>query len=139
MNESSVHVNNESAISSIQKRVKEERERLGLTQDSMAKIGGVSQRTQANYETGSRAPTAEYLAKVRGVGADVVYIVSGERLDKPSLVLLTPEERSLVDSFRGLPDDMKSMLVCYLDAMVAKSVKDGSNTMILKRKQGDGN
>ncbi|MCL7660626.1 XRE family transcriptional regulator, partial [Klebsiella pneumoniae] len=37
-------------------RLREERERLGLSQQALGEIGGVKKLTQLNYEKGDRAP-----------------------------------------------------------------------------------
>lgn len=61
---------------SIGERLKEERERLGLSQPAL--IQG-HPRSQVRYEKGERSPDATYLARVADAGADVGYIVTGKR------------------------------------------------------------
>lgn len=60
-------------------RLREERERLGMTQTEFGALAGVTKATQINYETGRRAPDAGYLAAVAGVGLDVQFVVVGQR------------------------------------------------------------
>jgi transcriptional regulator with XRE-family HTH domain len=60
-------------------RLIEERERLGLNQDQMATAGGMKKRAYCYYESGERSPDASYLAAIASAGADVQYIVTGER------------------------------------------------------------
>ena len=60
-------------------RLKEERKRLGLIQDEMARIAGVAKSSYCNYEAGSREPTASFFANIAAAGADVTYILTGER------------------------------------------------------------
>ena len=62
------------------KRLKEERARLSLTQEAMAKAGGVSRRAQVSYEAGTSTPDARYLEGIAGVGADTMYVSLGYRL-----------------------------------------------------------
>lgn len=62
---------------SIKDRLCEERERLGMNQTDFGAIGGVSRRTQSNYESGERSPDADYLAAIAAIGADVTYILTG--------------------------------------------------------------
>ncbi len=69
-------------------RLKEERVRLGYSQDVFAKFGGTGRRTQVNYEKGERAPSTDYLAGIEKVGADINYIITGERLFDPELKAL---------------------------------------------------
>ncbi|RSE76666.1 helix-turn-helix domain-containing protein [Achromobacter denitrificans] len=63
----------------IGQRLKEERERLGLSQQVFAEIGGASKRSQVEWEKGAQVPNAEFLALVAKRGADVAFIVTGVR------------------------------------------------------------
>lgn len=60
-------------------RLKFERLRLGLSQEEMAKIGGVARNAQINYEKGERSPDINYLAGVAAEGVDVNYVITGKR------------------------------------------------------------
>lgn len=60
-------------------RLREERERLGMTQDAFAEACGVRRRAQAHYEAGERTPDATYLEAAGRLGVDVWYVVLGER------------------------------------------------------------
>ncbi len=64
---------------SISARFKEERERLGLTQQEIAAAGNVGHRTVQGWESGSFAPKAEFLAHAATIGVDVTYIITGRR------------------------------------------------------------
>lgn len=64
---------------SIGGRLRSERELLGYSQEEFAGQGMVGRMSQVGYESGARPPTAEYLAKVARLGADVQYIVTGVR------------------------------------------------------------
>ncbi|MFU1906029.1 helix-turn-helix domain-containing protein [Bordetella avium] len=63
----------------IGQRLKEERERLGLSQQAFAELGGASKRSQVEWEKGAQVPNAEFLALVAERGADVAFIVTGRR------------------------------------------------------------
>lgn len=65
------------------KRLREERERLGMKPNDLAGIGGVKERAQYNYETGKRVPDMDYLAKIAKAGVDVIYVMHGERMTQP--------------------------------------------------------
>jgi transcriptional regulator with XRE-family HTH domain len=67
-------------MNTIGNRLKEERARLGITQEKMALAGGVQKRAQARYESGERCPDGHYLASVAELGADVNYILTGVRI-----------------------------------------------------------
>lgn len=58
-------------------RLKNERERLGLSQKAFAEMGGVHRRSQLNYEKGERKPDTKYLEGIAAAGADVAYILTG--------------------------------------------------------------
>lgn len=58
-------------------RLKEERERLGLTQLQLANIGGVTKTTLFNYENG-REPSSGFLSAIAVDGVDTRYILEGE-------------------------------------------------------------
>ena len=60
-------------------RLREERKRLGYNQTDFGALGGVERKTQYNYEFGNTCPDAAYLERIEKVGADVVYIQTGER------------------------------------------------------------
>lgn len=79
-------------------RLKEERERLGMTQDAFGTVGGVLKRAVINYEKGERAPDVTFLAGIAKAGADVLYIVTGER-SGPAMERLSKQEAELLDSY----------------------------------------
>lgn len=86
---------------------KEERERLGLTQQQFADIGGVTKTTLFNYENG-RDPSSSFIASIATVGADVLYILTGVRLQtateaKPA----NQREAALLDNYRNTPESLK--------------------------------
>lgn len=60
-------------------RLKEERERLGMTQAKFAAACGVGKTAQYTYEASQRFPGAEYLAAAESLGVDVTYLFSGMR------------------------------------------------------------
>jgi transcriptional regulator with XRE-family HTH domain len=63
---------------SVGNRIREERKRLGLSQDAFAKIVGVHRRTQINYESGEREPDTAYLEAISKAGIDVSYVLTGD-------------------------------------------------------------
>jgi transcriptional regulator with XRE-family HTH domain len=65
----------------IAERLREERKRLGLSQEEMAKLGGVTARSQRNYESGARLPDAAYLAAIGVRDVDLQYVLSGIRYE----------------------------------------------------------
>jgi transcriptional regulator with XRE-family HTH domain len=63
----------------ISSRLKQERERLELTQVEMAKQTGIARASQQNYESGKRLPNVEYLNMLHKLGVDILYIITGEK------------------------------------------------------------
>lgn len=100
----------------IGERLKEERSRLGFNQTDLAAVGGVGKTTQINYEKGAGSPDAAYLAAIAEQGADVLYIVTGER--KPQLAdSLTAEDAEVLDRFRLLPPEDRAGMIKIITAM----------------------
>lgn len=64
---------------SIGDRLKSERQRLGLSQEKLANIGGIRTNAQRNYELGVRSPRAHYLARIDAVGIDTLYVLTCRR------------------------------------------------------------
>lgn len=63
----------------IGERLKEERERIGLSQTALAQIGGVGKTTQIKYEKGASSPDSSYLSAVSDEGVDIFYVLKGQR------------------------------------------------------------
>ena len=60
-------------------RIRSERERLGHSQEQWASICGIHRNTQVKYEKGEGSPNVEYLAAINSIGADIDYIITGEK------------------------------------------------------------
>jgi transcriptional regulator with XRE-family HTH domain len=93
-------------------RLRGERERLGFTQPAFGSIGGVQKLAQLKYEKGERFPGADYLAAIAKVGADVQYIVTGERCSGA----LSADENELIDRFRAAPLAVRASALAGLAA-----------------------
>ncbi|MGH8383367.1 helix-turn-helix domain-containing protein [Pseudomonas sp.] len=89
-------------MNGIGSRLREERERLGLTQRVFGDIGGVEPNAQGKYESGERTPKTDYLAAVAARGVDALYVLSGTRTPVPHGSLSAEEDR-LLAAFRALP------------------------------------
>ena len=63
-------------------RLREERLRLGLSQERFAQVAGVAKNTGINWEKDASSPTAAALISWMAVGADPYYVLTGERLDQ---------------------------------------------------------
>lgn len=96
-------------MDNIGSRLREERERLRMTQDEFCARSGVGKRALIHYEKNERSPDANFLSAVHAMGADVLYVLTGERA-KPiaELELLPPQERILLDNFRHAPQAVQA-------------------------------
>lgn len=60
-------------------RIKEERERLSITQQGIADAIGIAKRTLIDWEKDRTSPTAVQLSELSGIGVDVLYVITGIR------------------------------------------------------------
>ena len=89
-------------------RLREERERLGLSQEKFGAIGGVLKRAQINYEKGERHPDSTYLTAIAAAGADVLFILTGQRMgysmsqsQSTGAALVAAESKTAYGAVRG--------------------------------------
>ena len=108
----------------ISTRLQEERKRLGLTQESVAEKLGATKRSVINWEGGAALPGAEVLARYAAAGADVLYILTGQRAGgvKPAPAL-TAEEETMLGYFR---DASKEVRRAALGALLGASAPVGN-------------
>lgn len=94
----------------IAKRLKEDRTRLGWTQDKMAEVAGCTRRTVVEWESeeGDSSPKASQLEKLAERGMDVYYVLTGQRVG--SVTTLSARESALVENYRASPEDAKRVL-----------------------------
>jgi transcriptional regulator with XRE-family HTH domain len=79
-------------------RLRQERTRLGMTQEAFAAIGGVRKLSQISYEQDKTLPDAGYLIALAAIGVDVQYVMFG----KPSIEVLADDENELLIGYRKL-------------------------------------
>jgi transcriptional regulator with XRE-family HTH domain len=96
-------------VSTVGARLREERKRLGLTQQEFAALGGIASNAQAHYEAGERQPKAGYLIGVAAAGVDILYVLLGQRTPTVE-ASLTPEEARVIAQFRALPKEDRKAL-----------------------------
>lgn len=85
-------------------RLKEERERVGLTQDSLGGIAGVSRRAVVEWEKGGTTPSGEALALISMKGIDVLYVLTGQRTPQAA-ASLSLEESALLDNYQHADEE----------------------------------
>ncbi len=103
-------------------RLREERERLEMTQEAFGLAGGVLKRALIRYEKGERMPDAVFLAAIAAAGADVLYILTGQRSSvaatatAPTIPPLAHDEEILLDNYRNSPPDARAAIKAASDA-----------------------
>lgn len=118
-------------------RLREERAKIGLTQTAMAEIGGVKRTTQHIYETDIRVPDLHYLTRIRDAGADLAFLVLGERqlsgrTDTLAISYLTLSNiYRVVDEFcidaKGRPLPLESRVRFFQLLCVSMKGRDGND------------
>lgn len=115
-------------------RLREERERVGLSQPEMGEVGGVTKLTQLNYEKGDRMPDAAYLSVLHDtLGIDVSYILTGQRAPTPEgTVTISQEEKALLENYRAMDKaaqlNLQTVSATFAQANLIKNkAKDGTN------------
>lgn len=89
-------------------RLREERERLSLSQADAALLGAVSREMWGRYERGA-TPSAEVFLRVQGHGFDVNYILGGSRTLSEGT--LTDLEQELLQYFRRTDNEGRQSVV----------------------------
>ena len=104
-------------------RLREERERLGFSQEAFGVLGGVQKRAQINYEKGERHPDSAYLAAIAAAGADVLYILTGQRAGgasaPPPPRAVSEGDRILLDNFHAAPAQVQAGVKTALGAFAS--------------------
>lgn len=90
-------------------RLKQERQRCGMTQAEFAKLAGVSRASQANYEQEVRVPDLHYLAAILST-VDIDYIVAGS-------------EAASRDS-RGVNVESMSPIITFFDSLARETPEE---------------
>jgi transcriptional regulator with XRE-family HTH domain len=88
-------------------RLKTERQRLQLTQERMAEVGGVRKNTQCLYEAGRNSPDTEYLQRLGSIGLDIHFLFYGERNRKT----LSVSEQAILAMYQSCSPTMQAMLL----------------------------
>ncbi|NNA66231.1 helix-turn-helix domain-containing protein [Pseudomonas gessardii] len=103
-------------------RLKEERQRIGVSQTVLAEKCGVTKNTQLAYEKGERSPDTTYLASAASLGLDILYVVTG--VATPQVVEgFTALEDKLVNQYRALPEEDQQAVFRIVGAMWELSAK----------------
>ena len=111
----------------ISTRLQEERKRLGLTQEAVAAQLGATKRSVINWEGGAALPGAEVLARYAAAGADVLYILTGQRAGgaaaPPQPRAVSEGDRILLDNFHAAPAQVQAGVKTTLGAFADASAQ----------------
>jgi transcriptional regulator with XRE-family HTH domain len=110
----------------IGERLREERERLALSQEAFGAAGGVRKQAQLLYEKGERQPKADYLSKIAGLGVDIGYVMDGVHPAAREMIHaaregkqtmhLKPDEAELLTNYRNSPPPVQAALLAASSA-----------------------
>ncbi|MEL7653793.1 MAG: helix-turn-helix domain-containing protein [Stutzerimonas stutzeri] len=106
----------------IGERLKEERNRVGANQTVFAEQCGVTKNTQLAYEKGERSPDANYLAAAAAAGVDVLYVVTGVRVEQAAAGL-DNHEAQLLEAFRNMPKQQQDAFLLLSSSIASASGK----------------
>ena len=112
-------------------RLRDERERLGMNQDAFAAAGGTKKRALINYEQDERCPDGNFFSAVAMVGADVLYILTGQRNQST----LTADEQQLLALFRAASLPVKMAAVGALQG--GSTMRKPLNKVVVKSHHGN--
>jgi len=105
-------------------RLREERNRIGLSQSELGAALSVGKTTVIRWEKGESYPDAVQLAKLIEIGIDAAYIVTGARssivAEAVTAESLTPQEKALLDNYRHAPEMGKLAVRSTLEAVAEK-------------------
>ena len=105
---------------SIGERIKEERERLGYTQPAFAALGDASKNSQLSWEKELAFPNAKVMAAWAAIGADVAYILTGQRTGGASAPAparaVSEGDRVMLENFHAAPAQVQAGIKTTLGA-----------------------
>ncbi len=108
-------------------RIREIRERLGLTQEELAARSGVSKGFLSDVENDKSSPGSDYLLRIaNALGASVDYLLKGEETERPMTApVVIPQELSKVAEELGLSYAQTMQVLAAHNAIVAKRSERG--------------
>ena len=107
-------------------RLREERDRVGMTQPVFAEAAGAKKRTLIDWEQGVSSPTATQLEALAEIGVDVLYVLTGRRapaanglaVSEPGPVgHLTLPEQGLIKGWRQLDAKGRQAVLAMMEAL----------------------
>src|SRR5919202_6584314 len=107
-------------------RLAEERKRLGLKQAEFAALVGTDVPKHSLYENDRRELRADYLARLAGAKVDVVYVLTGQRMEGSWLSASASE---LLNAYVCLPEDLQRVLLSLSSGLRQHVLQGTSRTV----------
>ncbi|NHR07385.1 helix-turn-helix domain-containing protein [Chromobacterium haemolyticum] len=107
------------SLSTIAARLRDERKRLGMTQETFAEVSGAKRRTLVDWEKGVSSPTATQLSALGSINVDLLYVLTGHHLGQG--VCESEQEVTLVRMFRNLSASQKEVVLLLITELAAKN------------------
>ena len=104
-------------------RLRQERDRLGLSQQGLADAVAIQRALLSRYERGLVEPGAGVLMKLASTGIDVTFVLFGAR--SGAARLLTPEESALLDNYNAADERGRAAARSVLDALAQPKAANG--------------
>lgn len=107
-------------------RLREERDRVGMTQPVFAEAAGAKKRTLIDWEKGVSSPTATQLEALAAIGVDVLYVLTGRRAPAANGLAvsepgpaghLTLPELGLIKGWRQLDAKGRQAVLAMMEAL----------------------
>lgn len=117
--------------SNFPQRLREERVRLGLSQEDLAQMGGKGRNTVGAWERGEQSPNAEFLIAAVAAGMDAIYLLTGQR-GSVSTDKMTPDEQSLLASWRSAAQSVQQAVRLMLAPQRLREALDGETRLALR-------
>lgn len=95
-------------------RLAEERKRLGLKQAEFAALVGTDVPKQSLYENDRRELRADYLARLADAQVDVIYVLTGHRMEGGRL---SEQATRLLSAYLCLPESTQRSLADLIETM----------------------
>lgn len=103
--------------------MREERDRLGHSQQGLADLVSIQRAMLSRYERGLVEPGAGVLIRLADAGVDVSYVLFGAR--SAVTRTLTPEETALLDNYKAADERGRAAARGVLDALAQPKRANG--------------
>ena len=122
-------------VTTIGARIREERNRMALSQEAFGAIPGVTKQAQIKYEKDERHPDTLYLAAIAAAGADVLYILTGQRsgaaaaapvVAEPPAAQLSRRALAVAQNYEATSEEGKKIIEAAAFAAAKPAAKRGA-------------